>query len=104
KVLDFGVARITGPGLHSTLQTAHGQLIGTLAFMSPEQLRSAPADVDGRSDVYALGVLFYRLLSGHLPFDVGGLPLLEAVQRILQTDVPRLGAIAPALGGSIEAV
>jgi non-specific serine/threonine protein kinase/serine/threonine-protein kinase len=104
KVLDFGIARATGLDLQSTVQTSHGQLLGTLAYMSPEQLRGATGDIDGRSDVYALGVMLYRLMAGRLPFDVGGLPLLEAAQRILHADVPRLGAIDPELGGSIEQV
>jgi serine/threonine protein kinase len=78
KVLDFGIARATGLDIHSTLQTAHGELLGTLAYMSPEQLRGASAEVDGRADVYAIGVMFYRLMAGRLPFDVSGLPLLEA--------------------------
>ena len=104
KVLDFGIARATGLGLNSTLQTSHGQLLGTLAFMSPEQLRGATDLVDERSDVYALGVMLYRLMAGRLPFDVGDLPLLEAAQRILNSSVPRLGLLNPEVGGPIEMI
>jgi serine/threonine protein kinase len=103
KVLDFGIARATGLDIHSTIQTAHGQLIGTLAYMSPERLRGG-VEVDGRSDVYAIGVMFYRLMAGRLPFEVGGLPLVEAAQRILHADVPPLGSIDASLDGSIEQV
>src|SRR5262245_13742654 len=103
KVLDFGIARATGIDIHSTIRTAHGQLIGTLAYMSPERLQGG-TEVDGRSDVYALGVMFYRLMAGRLPFDVVGLPLGDAAQRILYTDVPPLGSIDVACAGSIEQV
>ena len=92
KILDFGIARATGLDVQSGVHTSHGQIIGTLAFMSPEQLRGAVADVDRRSDVYAMGVLLFRLIAGRLPFDIAGLPLVEAVQRILQSETPRLGA------------
>jgi hypothetical protein len=81
----------------------HGQLIGTLAYMSPERLRGG-VGVDGRSDVYALGVLFYRLMAGRLPFDVGGLPLVDAAQRILHTEVPLLGSTDADFAGPIEQV
>jgi len=104
KVLDFGIARATGLGVQSTLRTSHGQLLGTLSFMSPEQLRGAAELVDGRSDVYALGVMFYRLMAGRLPFDIGDLPLVEAAQRILNAEVPRLGALLPELAGPIELI
>ena len=103
KVLDFGIARAMRLGV-STLQTAHGQILGTLAFMSPEQLRGAAELVDGRSDVYALGVIFYRLMAGRLPFDVGDLRIVEAAQRILNAHVPPLGAFHPDLGGAIELI
>jgi eukaryotic-like serine/threonine-protein kinase len=104
KVLDFGIARATGRGIRSSVQTAHGQMIGTLAYMSPEQLRGASEDVDGRSDVYALGTMLYRVMAGRLPFDVADLPLFEAAQRILQADIRRLGTIDPELAGPIEQV
>ena len=103
KVLDFGIARAIGLDIHSTIQTAHGQLIGTLAYMSPERLRGG-VEVDGRSDVYALGVMFYRLMAGRLPFDLGGLPLADAAQRILYAEVLPLGSIDEGFGGPIEQV
>jgi serine/threonine protein kinase len=104
KILDFGIARATGLDVQSGVHTSHGQIIGTLAFMSPEQLRGAVADVDRRSDVYAMGVLLFRLIAGRMPFDITGLPLVEAVQRILQSDTPRLGAAGIAVHESLEQI
>ena len=104
KILDFGIARATGLDVQSGVHTSHGQIIGTLAFMSPEQLRGAVADVDRRSDVYAMGVLLFRLIAGRLPFDIAGLPLVEAVQRILQSDTPRLGAAGAVVDESLEEI
>ncbi|MCB9536776.1 MAG: protein kinase [Myxococcales bacterium] len=64
RVLDFGVARLRG---EAGIRTAEGRIFGTPAYCSPEQAIGAP-DLDGRSDLYALGVVFYEMLTGHNPF------------------------------------
>jgi|GEM_PF-1847467 len=73
KVIDFGIAKATAtPLTDKTLFTLHDQLIGTPAYMSPEQAEGS-LDIDTRSDVYALGVLLYELLTGHTPVDAATL-------------------------------
>jgi serine/threonine protein kinase/WD40 repeat protein len=92
KVIDFGIAKATaGPGglTDKTLFTEHRQLIGTPEYMSPEQAEGSP-DIDTRTDVYALGVLLYELLTGETPFD--GARLRSAayaeIQRIIKEEEP----------------
>ena len=77
KVIDFGVAKATqGRLTEKTLFTQFQQFIGTPAYMSPEQASLSGLDIDTRSDIYALGVLLYELLTGRTPFD--GKELLKA--------------------------
>lgn len=70
KVIDFGIAKATSTELtQKTLFTEHRQMIGTPAYMSPEQAEMSGLDVDTRTDIYSLGVLLYELLTGTTPFD-----------------------------------
>jgi WD40 repeat protein len=104
KVLDFGVARLVdGAGL-STSMTQVGQLVGTLPYMSPEQLAGDPADLDIRTDVYSLGVLLYHLLVRRLPFDLSELNLTEAVRAICDREPVRLASDRPDLRGDVSIV
>ena len=93
KIIDFGVAKATTqPLTERTLYTELGVMIGTPEYMSPEQARLTGLDVDTRTDVYALGVLLYELLTGALPFDRTALreKALEEIQRtIREVDPPK---------------
>ncbi len=82
KVLDFGVARLTGEDRGPSELTSAGMVIGTIAFMSPEQALGEPGGVDIRSDVYALGLIGYRMLAGEMPYAVSSQNLARALQQI----------------------
>ncbi len=93
KVIDFGIAKATGQRLtDKTLFTEFHSFIGTPAYMSPEQAEMSGLDVDTRSDIYALGVLLYELLTGTTPFDAGELMKLgidECRRAIREGEPPR---------------
>jgi eukaryotic-like serine/threonine-protein kinase len=109
KILDFGVARLTqadAPEADAppTMQTSLGQIVGTLAYMSPEQVLGDPLEVDTRSDVYALGVILYELLCGRLPYEVNQRLLPEAVQTIRNEEPTSLSTINRNYRGDIETI
>ncbi len=103
KILDFGVARVTDSDAQATRQTNIGQLVGTLAYMSPEQALADPLEVDTRSDVYALGVILYELLAGKLPYELSN-NLHEAVLAIRETEATALSSVSRMYRGDIETV
>ncbi len=85
KVLDFGLARFTDADTpFAERHTVSGQPLGTLQYMSPEQVSGRTNDIDTRSDVYALGVVLYQLLSDRLPYDLKGLSDIEAAKAIVE--------------------
>ncbi|MEP6765779.1 MAG: protein kinase, partial [Gemmatimonadaceae bacterium] len=104
KILDFGVARITDSDIPSTRHTSMGEMLGTLQYMSPEQVDAIPANVDARSDVYSLGVLLYELISGRLPYNLERAALHEAARVILLDDPAPLSSINRKLGGDVEVI
>lgn len=102
KILDFGVARALDDD--SAGMTQHGQLVGTLAYMSPEQLAGDVHQVDARSDVYALGAIGYELLAGQPLHQLSGQSLLEALRARERIQARPLGQLKPGLRGDVEAV
>lgn len=104
KVLDFGVARLADADLAATVQTQVGELVGTIPYMSPEQVSGDPRHIDTRSDVYALGVVGFGMLTGQLPYPrpTGGVP--EMVRAIREDAPRRASTLRPELAGDIDLI
>jgi serine/threonine protein kinase len=104
KVIDFGIAKATVLGLTDrTLFTAHGQMIGTPEYMSPEQAQRSGLDIDTRTDVYSLGVLLYELLTGTTPLSskrLSAASFAEMQRLIREEEAPRPSTQLSALGPS----
>jgi len=105
KIIDFGVARATDSDMAlTTLQTEIGQLVGTLQYMSPEQCDADPHNIDTRSDVYALGIVFYELLCERLPYNVTRVAMHEATRIIREQQPTKLTNVDITPKGDIETI
>lgn len=105
KVIDFGVARFVDP--HAALAdaaTSPGQIVGTLQYMSPEQLGGDTNALDVRTDVYALGVVLFELLTGQLPYDVTKSGVYEAARTIREQPPRRPSSCDRGLRGDLEVI
>ncbi len=106
KIIDFGVARVLDPA-HSSAQTAAGQLLGTVQYMSPEQFDGDPGRVDARSDIYSLGVVLYELLTGVPPHVVGDSSIAGVsafARRVREQPPPPPSRLNRQVRGALEAV
>lgn len=105
RVIDFGIARATDAEASLvSRQTDAGQLVGTLPYMSPEQLRGDLDQVDIRTDVYALGVLLTELLTGRLPHDVRHKPAPEAIRIVHDEEPAALRSLDRRIPVEVEAI
>ncbi|HQW76009.1 MAG TPA: serine/threonine-protein kinase, partial [Dokdonella sp.] len=103
KVLDFGIARLREDGAQGLTQD--GQVLGTLPYMSAEQLAGDSSRIDARSDVYSLGVLAYELIGGRLPHPrLNTSTIFEALHILRHDEPPRLATLSPAARGDLDTV
>jgi serine/threonine-protein kinase len=107
KILDFGLAKLELPEADlatetptATLDTAPGALLGTIPYMAPEQVQGQPAD--HRSDIFALGVVLYEMLTGQRPF--GGSTSVETAAAILKEDPEPMSSVAPGVPPTLASV
>lgn len=101
KVLDFGLAKLRERGDRDEGATSHGSLVGTPYYMSPEQIRGG--DIDARADIYSLGAMLFKMLTGEPPFKAAS--PIAVLTRHLQDPPPSLRGARPELEGSeLEAV
>jgi len=101
KVLDFGISKVTGRLAGFADPTNSQSVMGTPTYMSPEQLDSKP-DLDGRTDIWTLGVILFELLTGQLPFEGGTLPQLCV--KIMREPAPRASTFRSLLPKGLDAI
>jgi serine/threonine protein kinase len=111
RILDFGLAKLldaddgaSSAAIDNSFVTEAGRIQGTLPYMSPEQVRGDPLELDIRTDVYSLGVILYELLTGRLPYIVRRGQLSEAARIICDQPPARPSTIDRALRGDVETI
>jgi serine/threonine-protein kinase len=102
KVLDFGISKTTNTRDSEVSLTGSAEVIGSPMYMSPEQVRGANL-VDHRSDIWSLGIILYRFLTGKAPFG-SGMPVSGALASIVSDPLPSLREDRPEVPGALEAV
>ncbi len=107
-IIDFGVSKAISHQLtEKTLFTAYGQMVGTPAYMSPEQAQMSRMDIDTRSDIYSLGVLLYELLTGSTPLDeerLRGTAYVEMQRLIREEEAPKPSTRLSTLGNALAKI
>ena len=104
RVLDFGIAHMLGND-EATPMTVTGEILGTIAYMSPEQLSARQVTADPRMDVYALGVVAYELISGKLPHPgIAGMSTTAAILTVTQDSPRPLSKVVRAARGDVETI
>ncbi|MBZ0172270.1 MAG: serine/threonine protein kinase, partial [Phycisphaerales bacterium] len=106
-VIDFGLAKLESvdgePSAAPTQMTATGQFVGSLPWASPEQARGDSAKIDVRTDVYALGVILYEMLTGRFPYQVNG-SMPEVVGRIINEVPTRPGVMNKRINSELDTI
>ncbi len=103
RVLDFGLAKTTGPSEAESQVSVTGEIKGTINYMSPEQADGRSDLIDVRGDVYTLGVILYRLLVGQLPYDLSG-STVKALTTIVNAEPTRLRLVMKRFDSELEAI
>lgn len=104
KVLDFGIARAAAHDGMTTAHTFAGEVLGTLSYMSPEQVAGDMSGLDTRSDVYALGVILYEVLAERPPYDLERKPFAEAARIIHDEEPTRLRSVTSVIPADVETI
>jgi WD40 repeat protein/predicted Ser/Thr protein kinase len=105
KVLDFGIAHVTTADLMTlSSRTRTGELLGTINYMSPEQVAAHPTELDGRSDVYTLGVILFELLAHRSPYQLDHHAVHEVARAIEHEEPPPLSSIDTRYRGDLEII
>jgi thiol-disulfide isomerase/thioredoxin len=105
RVIDFGVARaIDADTKRAGADTEYGRLVGSVLYMSPEQFDADPHDIDTRSDVYALGVVLYELLTGTLPYQTKSGSVFDIAHEVRHGQPVPLSSRGRELRGDVEAI
>ena len=104
KVIDFGIAKSTAETSVRDRMTTAGSVLGTLPYMSPEQLESRLDDIDTTTDVFALGVVLYQMLTAELPRSLSGISLAKAAQHVRTQPVRSLSDARRGLAPELDLV